>query len=773
MHKCIVLRNVLFLGIWLWSISLAEAVPHRWTPTLGSPFGINTHLLLWDGNQKAIKAVVDAGISWIRVDFNWHTLEPKKGQYNWKISDGLINVAIKYKLNVFATLAYAPKWAAKYPNPPDKTYQSGPKNVADWERFVKAVVNRYKGKISHWGIWNEPNLDHFLYVPKTVAQKARINEYVQNILLPGIKAVRATDKDAIVIAFDLAHLAGYRSNPITKPKMHSWNIWFDEILKVAGSQLDVISHHTYQGDYMRFMDGTPHLWEAPSFMSYMQKHKINKPIWLTEIGWQSQKVSEATQAANFKTMLTTMLSRKWWFKVFPYELKDDPNIKEKWGIVRADWTRKASWSTYRDFIKAHQPVANAGSDRSVKANTTVTFDGSASKDPDGQLVKYVWDFDARNGLQADATGVKAAHRFTNTGTYEVTLTVTDNHGISIGHRIKVTVSGGGGQPPVKGYQVLYADTSVKIDGNLSEWAKAKVITLGSKHYQRITENWGGVGDLSAQAMWMWTQQGLYFAARVNDNNHTNTHSSDLWKADSIQIAIDADNDRKGPGFDGDGDYEFGVALANGKARWERTAGPSSAPNVPLQVAVIRTGNTTVYEVLIPAFAIKPLVMRASSKVSLNFLINDHDGKGRKGWLEWTPGIGRSKDPSLYNQVTLMAGTPSQPEKPVQPEPPSTNEPGPSQEPSGQPDAGPSPDPGSTSPDQNNNAPDPGSTQSDTPGQNSPDKGNDPGNPGVSDSGGGDEALRGGCGCQSQTSISWPLLAFLLLLPFWRRCQRTQ
>jgi PKD repeat protein len=56
----------------------------------------------------------------------------------------------------------------------------------------------------------------------------------------------------------------------------------------------------------------------------------------------------------------------------------------------------------------------------------VDFDGSASKDPDGQIVKYEWDWESDGTY--DATGATATHAYTFAGTYEATLRVTDNSG---------------------------------------------------------------------------------------------------------------------------------------------------------------------------------------------------------------------------------------------------------------------------------------------------------------------------------------------------------
>jgi len=58
----------------------------------------------------------------------------------------------------------------------------------------------------------------------------------------------------------------------------------------------------------------------------------------------------------------------------------------------------------------------------------VTFDASASRDPDGRISRYQWDFNSDGRI--DATGVTAGYTFTAAGSYRVTLTVTDDGGLS-------------------------------------------------------------------------------------------------------------------------------------------------------------------------------------------------------------------------------------------------------------------------------------------------------------------------------------------------------
>ncbi|MCK6512915.1 PKD domain-containing protein [Myxococcota bacterium] len=642
------------VGLMIFWGAEAGAVPHRWTPTYGSPFGINIHTLGWDGNATVVSSITDLGVGWIRVDFDWLSMEPSKGQYNWAVADGLVDMAVKHQLNVYATLAYAPNWAASSVQANER---SGPKDPADWSRFVQAVVSRYKGKISHWGIWNEPNLTHFLWFADSTPRAQRIQTYLQTILLPGSQAVKAADPDAVVVALDLAHLGGSS----LENKAHAWQPWLEEVLKQAKGSIDVISHHTYQSDYMRSLDGSVWPWEYPSFLSTVQAQgAAQKPIWITEIGWKTDEISEAAQATEYTKMLDTMLGRAWWKRVFPYELRDDPNIPDKWGIVRADGQRKPAWTAYRDLIKARQPVPRAGAARTVKTNTPVSFDGSASTDPDGQIVKYAWDFDHTDGVGEDATGAKVTHTFAKAGVYQVTLTVTDNHGIAIGTRVDVTVQDGG-IPPIQEYPVAHAPAQVVIDGDLPEWSGATAVRLDGKSYVKLTADRAGDADLSVEFWWMWSSQGLYFAARVKDDQHVNNASpGTLWMGDSLQVALDADADRAGPNYDIDGDYEYGLALLGGKVESERTVIPQGANPANLQAVIKRQGDTTIYEIFFPSASISPLKLQSNAVFFMSLLFNDDDGNGRKGYIEWTPGIGQGKDPRQFKAARLMPPSASEP-----------------------------------------------------------------------------------------------------------------
>jgi len=100
--------------------------------------------------------------------------------------------------------------------------------------------------------------------------------------------------------------------------------------------------------------------------------------------------------------------------------------------------------TVKDMPVANDPpLADAGIDRTVNpAQGYVTLDGSASNDPDGSIVKYVWQQVSGTPALQIVSPNKAVTFVTGIvpGTYQFKLTVTDDKGSSASSTVQIVVS---------------------------------------------------------------------------------------------------------------------------------------------------------------------------------------------------------------------------------------------------------------------------------------------------------------------------------------------
>lgn len=94
---------------------------------------------------------------------NWYYLEQVQGSYHWTGLDYAVQTALAngVKSIIYTFYGTPPFYASNPSGPcyiPDITgCAEPPANTQDWINFVSAVVTRYKGEITHYEIWNEPN----------------------------------------------------------------------------------------------------------------------------------------------------------------------------------------------------------------------------------------------------------------------------------------------------------------------------------------------------------------------------------------------------------------------------------------------------------------------------------------------------------------------------------------------------------------------------------------------------------------------------------------
>ncbi len=156
------------------------------------------------------------------------------------------------------------------------------------------------------------------------------------------------------------------------------------------------------------------------------------------------------------------------------------------------------------------PTADASGPYSGTQGIPVAFDGSGSSDADGSIVSYTWDF----GDGSSGNGATLSHTYQNTGTYTVTLSVTDDAGDSDTATTSATI-GAGNQPPVadpKGPYTGTAGTEIAFDGSGSSDPDGSIVSYAWDFGDGAT----GTG---ASTNHVYTTQGTYnLSLTVTDND---------------------------------------------------------------------------------------------------------------------------------------------------------------------------------------------------------------------------------------------------------------
>ncbi len=131
----------------------------------------------------------------------------------------------------------------------------------------------------------------------------------------------------------------------------------------------------------------------------------------------------------------------------------------------------------------------------------VTFDASLSKDSDGSIVSYAWNF----GDGATGTGAVARHSYQAAGAYTVTVTVTDDRGLSASVSKPLTVVTTAN--PKAAFSISPSSPGVNekvyFNGGLSTAAPGRTIV-------RYDWDYGSGRQDSGQLVWqVYTQPGEY------------------------------------------------------------------------------------------------------------------------------------------------------------------------------------------------------------------------------------------------------------------------
>jgi hypothetical protein len=244
-------------------------------PVDAAYFGMHVHHAAngtaWPAVEFADWRLWDAGVAWPQ-------LEPQRNQWDFALLDHYVHIAAEHHVEILLTLGLTPAWASAHPNEPS-AYGHGnaaePRDLRDWQDYIRTVVTRYKGVIHNYEIWNEPNVKGTF-----TGSGAAMLELARS----AFEVVKAVDSAAIVVSPSATAESGVA--------------WLDDFLERGGCRYsDVIGYHFYV---------TPAAPEAMvSLISKVKKSLrtrgcTTKPLWNTESGWaQPKHFSSASEAAGY------------------------------------------------------------------------------------------------------------------------------------------------------------------------------------------------------------------------------------------------------------------------------------------------------------------------------------------------------------------------------------------------------------------------------------------------------------------------------------------
>ena len=171
----------------------------------------------------------------------------------------------------------------------------------------------------------------------------------------------------------------------------------------------------------------------------------------------------------------------------------------------------ATASSTKAVSVAARNIAPTASFTTSAADLTISFDASTSKDQDGAIASYEWEF----GDGTTGTGVKPSHPYAQGGTYQVKLTVTDNAGATATTAQSLTVIA----PPVNSLPTAtFAKTSsgltINVDGSDSSDADGTIVKYDWDFGDGTTDATSG-----ASAVHTYAGAGTYSVKlTVTDNN---------------------------------------------------------------------------------------------------------------------------------------------------------------------------------------------------------------------------------------------------------------
>ncbi|MHB8621232.1 MAG: hypothetical protein ACYDAG_16980, partial [Chloroflexota bacterium] len=146
--------------------------------------------------ERSLRMVRELGARWDVEYFPWNYIQGRgPHSWDWSHTDLVVNHAQRQGLRLIARLDSVPNWAR--PAGSDASYLDS-EHYAAFGNFVYEFAKRYRGKVSAYVIWNEPNLAYeWGFRPPNPAAYTEL-------LRVAYHSVKEADPTALVLAAPLA-----------------------------------------------------------------------------------------------------------------------------------------------------------------------------------------------------------------------------------------------------------------------------------------------------------------------------------------------------------------------------------------------------------------------------------------------------------------------------------------------------------------------------------------------------------------------------------------
>ncbi|MBD2001605.1 hypothetical protein H6G00_34315 [Leptolyngbya sp. FACHB-541] len=272
--------------------SLAQTVQSL-SPTaefLGLNVGTELNWTNW--RDKLLPLYQSAGIRWLRVWYNWATLESVRGRYDSELTLESLQLAKNMGFKILFVVWGTPAFAGN-------GELSAVPNATDWVRYCNWLRSNMAGLVDAWEIGNEPNLDK--YHQGSPASYVQLLSSANQVLRQSAPVIAAGPSGASTEEYWQALLDSGLEQHCDRVNIHPYRVRSDEVIEVVD----------------RFL------------------RRVNKPLWITELGRSTDDGGERLKA-EFLTNVMPRLSQRA-EKVFWYRSIQGEGLHPmSYGLIEAD-----------------------------------------------------------------------------------------------------------------------------------------------------------------------------------------------------------------------------------------------------------------------------------------------------------------------------------------------------------------------------------------------------------------------------------------------------